>query len=200
MEHLKIFDNEYVVLIYFIHKYILNYNNDCNDCNNNTTNCTDDNNNDTKSLTINQQITKNDSLNNNLKVNNVKKVVFFPHTYLKVQKIDEKNAIKEGYQKIKFNYLYKNNDGTHTNKGLMYDKLPTINSYYNIITGNTPSTTTTTTTVTKLDIDLTLATDIKNNVLRNYLPAVYNQGGYGTCTANATAMVYNILKLVGGNP
>lgn len=129
-------------------------------------------------------------------------IVCFPHVH--IERAHPTDASKKTYQKIKFNYLYKKEDGSHTNKGLMYDKLPTINTYYVIISNNSSSsqsssssTSTTSTTVT--DIDLTKTKDTKNNVLSSFLPPVYNQGGYGTCTANATAMVWNILKLVGGN-
>jgi hypothetical protein len=136
-------------------------------------------------------------------------IACFPHIY-----IEHKDTKQTGLQKIKFNYLYKKNDGTHTNKGILYDQLPTINShftsrglgvgyynqgvgYYNIIT--IPIVQTTVVTTPNQTIDLTQAKDTKGNILSNFLPPIYNQGGYGTCTANATAMIWNILKLIGGN-
>lgn len=46
-------------------------------------------------------------------------------------------------------------------------------------------------------IDLTLAIDTKGNTLLSKLPPVYDQGMYGSCTANATALTWCILKLTG---
>jgi hypothetical protein len=48
-------------------------------------------------------------------------------------------------------------------------------------------------------IDLTLALDKLGRSIASYLPPVYDQGGYGTCTANATAYAWIILKLTGGS-
>ncbi len=97
--------------------------------------------------------------------------------------------------KIKFNFLYPIN----TSDNLMISqnqplfkcsKHPKIKSF---MASNT-----------KLDsnpqvIDLMEALDNKNTKLSSKLPPIYDQGCYGSCTANATALTWCILKLTNGS-
>jgi len=130
--------------------------------------------------------------NINKSSNSGTKLTFFPHAYLNKQSTqDGKYKLSTPQlQRIKFNYLYQKNDGTYTNKHNTYYTLPTINTYYNVVTAPTATVTTTAT-----EIDLIKLKDSKGNVISNFLPPVYDQGGYGTCTANATAFVWCFLKI-----
>jgi len=91
------------------------------------------------------------------------------------------NASRTQQNTKKFNFLYEQIDGTHSTVGPPHKLLSVYNPINNnrIISLTPPP-----------QIDLSRARDNTNKIITNFLPPIYDQGNYGTCTANATALLW----------